>query len=923
LLVLLLTLLLPPLLAQTELQKAIEEFKVQTGNLGLRADSTAKQIAAGRGTTPWHGRIFENFRNDFLDAIPHEVAQRGGTKSLLRRNQFGFNVSGPVIIPRLYHGGRKTFFSFSYEGVRDHTARSFLQTIATTPERAGDFSATVDQAGAFLPIYDPSSTRPNPGFDSKRPVSLDNLEYFRTPFPGNRIDAVRVEPVARKALEYYPAPNAAAGPFFRNNYFLVTPETNNADGVIAKVDHNIREKHRFSVNLNNTRGFNGSAALLPTAANPGSPDRTYHNRAGTIEHVFTKSPQTVNTARFRVEQEVSTTGERGQPDYAGKLGLSGSSAMAFPAFSISPYVGMGRSYPVSRFSVVFYNWRDSLSIKHGKHSLTFTVDQSRVQISGFQSSYPAGNFRFEEGLTSLPGIVGTGHSFASFLAGLAGYAEKSYVISPSYFRANYGDVSVREQYQAAKSLTLTLTLYLSHMSPRFEKYNRQSSVDLSAVNPANGRPGAMIVTGLNGVGRAFEPYRLMLGPSASLAWNPRGDSKTVLRASLSRSDGASLTSSQWGTQAFNPAPVYLSPNPQLEPALRLGDGLPPLARPLPDLRPEALNDTNADLVYRGRTQPTYDSASLSIERQLPFSTMLTLGASHSGARDTYVGNSVANLNAIPLAALAHRDQLYDEDFNRSLRPYPQYKSLNVGGLYPLGRYRREAAYVSVEKRATAGLSLSFRYDWTKQRDDYSGTGRQDYLNRRNEWSLSFVTPHRVTLTYMYELPIGRGKALLAYSDWRRHLVDGWSLSGSSSYSSGEPVSLRPQFNNTGGVISALRVNVVPGVDPRAADPGPDGWFNPTAFDQPADFTLGNASRAHPLLRNPPNQNHDVTVSKRFSLASGKTLEFNAVGLNFMHHANWNDPDAVIGPLAAPNVNAGKIIGTKGGRVLQLGLRFSF
>jgi hypothetical protein len=83
------------------------------------------------------------------------------------------------------------------------------------------------------------------------------------------------------------------------------------------------------------------------------------------------------------------------------------------------------------------------------------------------------------------------------------------------------------------------------------------------------------------------------------------------------------------------------------------------------------------------------------------------------------------------------------------------------------------------------LSLGFRYDWTKQRDDYSGSGRQDYLNRRKEWSLSFVTPHRVTLTYMYELPIGRGKALLTYSDWRRHMVDGWSFSGSSSYSSGD------------------------------------------------------------------------------------------------------------------------------------------
>jgi len=97
--------------------------------------------------------------------------------------------------------------------------------------------------------------------------------------------------------------------------------------------------------------------------------------------------------------------------------------------------------------------------------------------------------------------------------------------------------------------------------------------------------------------------------------------------------------------------------------------------------------------------------------------------------------------------------------------------------------------------------------------------------------------------------------------------------------------------------------------PGRPNRGPDGWFNPGAFDQPADFTLGDASRTHPFLRNPSNQNHDVTVSKRFSLASGKTLEFNAVGLTSAP-CELERPDAVIGPLAAPNVNAGKIIGSK-------------
>ena len=458
-------------------------------------------------------------------------------------------------------------------------------------------------------------------------MTRENLEYFRAPFPNNRIDTDRLAPVALNALQYYPDSNASAGPFDRNNYFLVTPQTNNADGIILKVDHTLRTRHRISVNFNYTNGLSGSAALLPTAANPASPDRAYSDPWGSIEHVFTKSPQTVNTLRFYADSETSTAGEQGQPDYAGKLGLRGSSPLAFPAFSISPYVGMGRSYPQSRSTWTYYNWSDSLSSKRGKHSLAISGAHSQYQVNSFQSAYPAGSFRFDEGLTSLPGIVGTGHGFASFLLGLASYAEKSYVVSPSYFRNSNDNLTVREQYQAQKGLTLTLSLSLYHNSPPVEKYDRQSTVDLSVINPANGRPGAMIVTGLNGAGRSFRPHFVRLEPSTSLAWNPLGDSKTVVRASYSRYYGSSGISSTFGTQAFNAAPVYLSSNTQLQPAVRLDDGLPPLDRPLPDLRPEALNNTNADLVYRGRIQPAYNSASLSVERQFPFATVVTVGAS--------------------------------------------------------------------------------------------------------------------------------------------------------------------------------------------------------------------------------------------------------------------------------------------------------
>jgi len=269
--------------------------------------------------------------------------------------------------------------------------------------------------------------------------------------------------------------------------------------------------------------------------------------------------------------------------------------------------------------------------------------------------------------------------------------------------------------------------------------------------------------------------------------------------------------------------------------------------------------------------------------------------------------------------------LNDESFRATLRPYPQYLGFDLYGLYPHGKYQRDSAYLRLEKRLSQGLSLSAYYEFSKQMDDYSGPyGAQDYYNSNNEWSMtSWNRPQRLQFSYVYELPIGANKTILNWSDWRRYLTDGWSVSGSGLVLSGAPLALRPLFNNTGGVVYALRVNSVDGVDPAVSNPGPNQWYNPAAFDQPADFTIGDASRTHPYLLGPGSENFDMSVSKRVPIDSDRVMELSASAFNFLNHGNWNDPDVTIGPASAPNVNAGKIIGSTGGRVIQLGVRFSF
>ncbi len=913
-----------PQSAVPDLRRAAEEFKVQTRNLGLRQDAP-RRARTGARSVQFHGRLFHNFRNDFLDATPHDVRQRGGDKNILRRNQFGFNLSGPLVVPRIYDGSRRTFFSVSYEGVREKIGRSYLRTIPLVAERNGDFGQTVDAAGELLRVYDPASTRPNPDYIPSIAVSESNLQYLRDQFPANRIPSARLDPVATRMASYYPDPNSNAGPFNRNNYFVFSPESNRANGMILKVDHTFLQKHRLAVSSSFTNGLEAAARFYDNAANPGSPDREYSNRRLSTEHVLTISPQSVNTFSAELSSDISgATSETG--GFPAQLGLDGVPGNTFPFVIIDSYLGLGRANPTARHARHYFTFTDGFSLRHGKHSFRFAGQFARYRANTSLPQYPSGFFRFGSGLTSLPGIVNTGRAFASLMLGMPQYVEVSYFPSPSYFRSWRGMFAFSDNWEIRPGLNVSFGLNTEFSGPRTERYDRMSTVDLAASNPGSSRPGAMIFAGLNGVGRSFQSTQIRPQPSFSLAWNPRGNRKAVLRYSISLNyQNFALPNGQWGTQGFNGYSTFFSQNAQLDPALILGGGVPPPLISLPDLRPEAANQTSADLSDRSGALPRYLSSGLSYERELPFSIVLTGSTSLSSGINLYVGNNAVSPNAVHPDNLVYRDRLNDESFIRELRPFPQYLRFDVNGLWAGGKYRRTVAAIRVEKRTSQGLSLSANAEFSRQFDDYSGPyGKQDFFNVRNEWSLAaYNSPMRLSLSYMYELPFGIGKPWLSFQDWRRWIISGWSVSGISSISSGEPLALHPMFNNTGGVIQALRINTVDSADPSVSNPSPDLWFNPDAFSHPPDFTLGSGPRTHSTLRNPTTQSNDLSLAKRLAIDQERAFEFNASAFNFVNLGNWNDPDTTIGTAGSPNVNAGKIIGSRGGRVVQLGLRFSF
>jgi hypothetical protein len=907
---------------EDEIEKAIRVFRRETAQLGVR-DGSARGNANGQ----WHGRIYEYFRNDALDAVPHQVSQKGGTKNILRRNQFGFSINGPVVLPKLYDGRRATFFTFSYEGTRENVGESFLRTLPTAQQRQGDFSDLVDQAGNPVAVYDPASTRPNAAFDPSQIVSNSNLEFLREPFAGNQVPLSRMDPVASAVAPYYPLPNTNVGPFFQNNYWTNPPQQNTPDGFLASIDHNLLVRHKITVDLAYSKGFQGSPSIYPTLANPARPDRHFSNRRLAVRETFMVSPTAVYTGSMRLYSQGSETlGLTEGSNLPEELGLEGVGGTVFPTLRFSSYEGMG-AYSGAYFRNFWnsYETEHSLTLQRGRHSWRFSTELTFYQLNTLELESPSGLFRFNEEQTGLPGIKNTGDSFASFLLGRSYSAEATDLLQPSYLRRTAWQTSVQDEFEVTPNLTATFRMRLDLSTPQVEKFDRQSTIGLDEINPEAGTPGALVFANRNGQGRAFQPVRARLEPQLGLAWSPTANRNTVVRAGFSRFyRSIPLRSGVFGTQGFSVRRTLVSPNDQLEPAVVLGNGVPPPDHPLPDLRPEAANGTNADFVDPTSRQPRFDQASLNFERRLSAGFVVRVGGEIERGKDILVGTEVAGLNAIPLSALTYRDALNNESFRRSLRPFPQFQRINTNYLYPEGHYHSESGFVEVEKRASHGLSMEFQYSLRDARDDYSGPGVQIYGDPDSAWSVSRgLRPHRVSLNYSYELPFGRGKALLNSSGWARAAFGNWSISGFTRWLSGDPIVLEPVFNNTGGVVPYLRVQAVPGIDPQVQNPGPQMWFNAAAFVEPGDFEIGDVSRTHPSLRNPAFQMHDLSITKRVSISAERSLEFLLQGFNFINHGNWADPDSSIGPPEAPNVNAGRIIESRGGRVIQLGLRYNF
>src|SRR5467141_5218602 len=180
-------------------QDSIQEFKVQTSNLGAdwgKFSGGVVNLSTKSGTNSLHGEAYEYLRNKVLNANDFFLNKNHLPRPPFTQNQFGANAGGPVLIPH-YDGREKTFWFVSWEGFRLRIGTPFTTTVPTPAERAGDFSAIP------TPVKDPC------GGTVSTPIACPGFTGAATTFPGNVIPANRQNPTSLALLKFFPLPNSA------------------------------------------------------------------------------------------------------------------------------------------------------------------------------------------------------------------------------------------------------------------------------------------------------------------------------------------------------------------------------------------------------------------------------------------------------------------------------------------------------------------------------------------------------------------------------------------------------------------------------------------------------------------------------------------------------------------------------------------
>jgi hypothetical protein len=873
------------------------------------------------GTNQLHGSLFEYLRNDKLDAPNFFAPIQDGVKQKapLRYNVFGGTIGGPVVLPRLYHGRDRTFFFFAYEGSRRRDGAIRTLTVPTIEQRAGDFSRTTNAAGAVIPIYDPDSTQ------------NINGRLTRTQFPGNLIPSSRLDPVAVNVATYYPAPNrtpdsSAGANNFRANFVNGLTRNN----YTAKVDHNFSSKDRISGRYLYNSDDTGLTSVFP------EPAADTQNIAIRHQHYFygnwtrTISPSLLNDFRMTYSNRVNHAHALGLGEpWATTLGVRGVSDGAFPEFAAAGFTALGsanqerRQFPIEQYQIV-----NNLSWIRGKHSFKFGAE---IRPSfNYEVNLPtaAGAFGFSPLGTGQPGVAASGNGLATMLLGFVtsfSSRETEVLDRYSWYLAGFA----QDDWNVTRNLTLNIGLRWETDTPMTDRNTRGNSFDTTQINPVSGTPGVIKFLGVEGWRTSlYSADWNNFGPRFGFAWKPFGSQRSVIRGAYGIAfahpfDAGVPAAVSLG---YERSAVLITPDNGITAPFLLRDGVSVT------LTGATLNDSFG-AVPVGR-QPTTAVTFFETDRRTGYSHMFNFGYQREIgggflAEVSFLGNLSHKLPSGSLSL----NQVTPDRLAQAIaegrtpaqadRPFPQFSNVNIQNP-TLGDSRYYAGVARIERRFAGGFSMLGTYTWARAFNSYTDGGSlgadvgfSNFYNRTADWGpTGNDIRHRLTMTSVYEIPIGKGRKLLP-EHWLGAVVGNWSLGGLLTLQSGEPFTVNTQVNNT-FVFSAgaQRADVLHNPNLPNDEKSLGRWFDTSAFVQPAQFTFGN--QGVNILRADGVVNLDMSILRNFPIGESSKVQVRGEFFNITNHPNFGGPGAI---LNAPGF--GVVSGAGPGRRIQLGARFVF
>jgi hypothetical protein len=814
---------------------AIQEVQIQTGTypaqyggyLGVQINAATKS-----GTNSLHGSVFEFLRNNYFDA--RNFFDSTGPQAPLRQNQFGFELGGPILLPKLYNGRNRTFFMVSYQGLRNTQSNAGAGFTLSSLQRTGDFS----ELGR--PITDPATGNP---------------------FPGNVIPTNRLSTQALAALQYMPVANLPFVDLNNPNFAGSAANTSNDDQTIDRIDQSFGEKTRlfFRYAYQNANQLNGTLNPTNGYTQPVT-DRNFAigwtqvlNSAMVNDLRFGRQHTTIDSVNLFHTSALADAGTNlGIPGFTTNIANSG-----LPEFDLAGYFSIGGdNMSSSNWYQTDTTWQatDVFSWSRGPHTLSAGVEIRKLITLRTANNDPRGIFDFSGQYT--------GNAAADFLLGIPDAVTTPGALFPGGAREYRDGFFVMDKWQFNRKLTLTYGLrYELPTVPHSAAGNGRILDPTDSFFVPATVPQTIPFNGPNHkdfaprVGFAFRPIN---------NWVIRGGAGIYYNANQLNTYTLTITNPPYSTIAsYTNDPT----NPTLT-----------LANPIPANPPGTTGKANAFTINPYLPTETMYQWSLGLERSL---------WRNAGFEMQYLGSHSLHLDR---SYYNNQPLVLGPDLNAG-RPNQNFLRIRTIQNDEIANY--DGLSFILRQQFAKGFSGLFSYTWSHTLDVSSdsndgGAPMNAYDWHRDYGNSNWDLRHRFVASFDYELPFFKTSG-----QWLAKVaLGGWQFSGIITVQSGLPYSITIPNDQANSGRANQRPDLVGSVHSNCGNSNLVNCIDATAFAVPAQFTFGNLGRN--TMRGPGLVEFDTSVFKNLPIGERLKLQLRLESFNLFNHPSFSNPGTDLG-----------------------------